>query len=84
LLNQEIYKWGKFYKIFVETQTLLNLKEYEIITSGFKSNPDEYYGSNINFIIRGELLFLSTKNGSDKFKVALDKLFEEANKGINK
>jgi hypothetical protein len=60
------------------------LKEYEITTSGFKSNPDESHCSNINFIIRGELLLLSTKNGADKFKVALDKLFEEANKGINK
>ena len=65
-------------------QTLLNLKEYESIVSGFKSNPEEYHCSNINFIIRAELLLLSTKNGSDKFKVALDKDFEEANKGINK
>jgi hypothetical protein len=60
------------------------LKEYEIITSGFNSNPDEYHCSNINFIIRDGLLLLSTKNGSDKFKVALDKLLEEAKKGINK
>jgi hypothetical protein len=60
------------------------LKEYERIVSGFKSNPDEYHCSNINFIIRGALLLLSTKNGSDKFKVALDKLLEEENKGINK
>jgi len=62
----------------------LNFKEYEIIVSGFKSNPEELHCSNMNFIIRAELLLLSTKKGSDKFKVALDKDFEEQNNGINK
>jgi hypothetical protein len=62
----------------------LNFKEYESAVSGFKSNPEEYHCSNINFNIRVGLLLLSTKKGSDKFKVALDKDFEDLNNGINK
>jgi hypothetical protein len=35
-------------------------------------------------MIKAGLLLLFTKNGSDKFKVAIDKDFEPANNGINK
>jgi len=35
-------------------------------------------------MIKAGLLLLFTKNGSDKFKVAIDKDFEEENNGINK
>ena len=62
----------------------MNLKEYERIVSDFKVNPEEFHCSNINLIIKVELLLLSTKKGSDKFKVALDKDFEDLNNGINK
>jgi len=49
-----------------------------------KVNPEEFHCSNINLIIKAELLLLLTKKGSDKFNVALWRDFELANKGINK
>jgi len=65
-------------------QTLLNLKEKEIIVSGFISKPQEFHCSSINLIIKAELLLLFTKKGSDKFNVACERDLELANNGINK
>jgi hypothetical protein len=62
----------------------LNLKEKLILVPSPSSNPDDFHCSRINLIIKAELLLLSTKKGSDKFKVGFDKDFELPNNGINK
>ena len=65
-------------------QTLLNLNANTSVVSAFNENPEDFHWSKINFIINSGLLLLSTKNGSDKFKVAIDNDSELENRGINK
>jgi len=60
------------------------LKEKEIIVPSFTSKPEENHCSKINLRIKAELLLLSTKKGSLKFNVGLERDLELANKGINK
>jgi hypothetical protein len=60
------------------------LKENVILIPSPISKPDEFHCSSINLMIKAELLLLSIKKGSDKFKVAFDKDFELPNNGINK
>jgi hypothetical protein len=55
----------------------------EKVISSLISKPEDFHCSIINLVIKGELLFLFTKKGSDKFNVAIDKAFEPANNGIN-
>jgi ABC-type siderophore export system fused ATPase/permease subunit len=50
----------------------LNLNENVIKESSFRLNPDEFHCSNINLIIKAELLLLSTKKGSDKITLGSD------------
>jgi hypothetical protein len=60
------------------------LKEKVIVAPSLISKPDDSHCSSINLIINWALLLLSTKKGSDKFKVEVFKDFEPANSGINK
>jgi hypothetical protein len=60
------------------------LKLKVILIPSLISKPDEIHCSSINLIINLGLLLLSTKKGSDKFKVGTFKDFEPANSGINK
>ena len=59
-------------------------KENCICVSCFNSNPEEFHWSNINLIIKGELLLLFTKNGSDNLNLAFERDFELLKNGINK
>jgi hypothetical protein len=47
-------------------------------------NPDESHCSNINLMIKAELLLLLTKKGSDKINVAFEIFLPLLNIGINK
>ena len=61
----------------------MNLNEKVNGISCFLLNPEEFHWSIINLAIKAGLLLLSTKNGSDKFKVAIWRDFELLNNGIN-
>jgi len=62
----------------------LNLKENVFATSSLISNPEKFHWFNKNSAIKSGLLLLFTKNGSDKFKVAIWRDCEAASNGINK
>jgi hypothetical protein len=62
----------------------LNLKEKVIRVPSLNAKPDDSHCCPIKLIIKPELLLLSTKKGSDIFRVAVLRDFELANKGINK
>jgi hypothetical protein len=62
----------------------LNLKENDNLVPCLFSKPDEFHCSNTNLMIKLELLLLLTKNGSDKFNVAIERDSLLANCGINK
>lgn len=62
----------------------MNLNAKVSWVPSLKLNPEEFHWLIIKLIIKPGLLLLSTKNGSDKFKVASWVEVDLANNGINK
>ena len=54
-----------------------------ISVSVFKLKPELYQLSTINLVIKAELLLLSTKNGEDRFNIALGVDIEVVNIGTS-